>query len=73
MCVYFIYERRDLHFEVDSERQIFEKLFLAVSFMLRVFVRNLLRGSRLVLMSDLGYEPGLLRLITQHNTYFMAV
>ena len=46
MCVNFIYEWRDLQFKVDSERQIFEKLFKEISFALKVFGRNLLRGSR---------------------------
>ena len=40
VCVNFIREWR------DSERQIFEKLFLAILFILRVFARNLLRGNR---------------------------
>ena len=47
MCVNFIRERRDLEFNVDSERQIFlRNFFMAVLFTLRVFARNLLRGSR---------------------------
>ena len=37
---------QDLQFNVDSERQIFEKLFMANLFTLRIFLRNLLRGSR---------------------------
>ena len=33
VCAYFIHEWRDLHFKVDSERQIsFEKLFMAILF-----------------------------------------
>ena len=35
-----------LQFKVDSERQIFEKLFMAILFTLRVFARDLLRGNR---------------------------
>ena len=31
VCVNFIHELRDLQFIVDSERQIFEKLFIAIS------------------------------------------
>ena len=45
VCVNFIYEWRNLQFKVDSERQIFGKLFIAILFTLRVFIRNLLRGS----------------------------
>ena len=41
VCVNFIHNWWDLQFKVDSERQLFEKLFT-----LRAFVRNLLRGSR---------------------------
>ena len=59
---------RDLQFNVESERQIFEKLFVAGLFALRAFARNLLRGCRrknifhiTFLMADLGYEPRLLR------------
>ena len=44
--VNFIHERRNLQFKVDSERQIFVKLFIAILFTLRVIARNLLRGSR---------------------------
>ena len=47
VCVNLIHERRNLHFKVDSERQIFEKLFMVILFIyLRVFARNLLRGSQ---------------------------
>ena len=46
MYVNFIHEWRDLQFKVDSERQIFKKLFMAILFTLSVFARNLLRGSR---------------------------
>ena len=41
-CVNFIQKWR----QVDSERQIFEKLFMAIWFTLGVFARNLLRGYR---------------------------
>ena len=71
VCVNFICEWRDLQFNVYAERQIFEKLFHGMLFTLKVFARNLLRGSRRsnifyisFLMTDLGYEPRLLRLIT---------
>ena len=43
--VNFIHKRRDLQFKVDSKRQIFEKLFMAILFTLRISVRNLLKGS----------------------------
>ena len=46
VCVNFIHEWRDLQFKVDSEQQIFEKLFMAILFSLRVFARNLLRGNQ---------------------------
>ena len=46
VCVNFIHKWRDLQFNVDSKRQIFEKLFMAILFTLRVFARNLLRGNR---------------------------
>ena len=49
---------------------------MAGLFSLRVFARNLLSGIRrrnifhiLFLMTNLGYEPNLLRLISQHTTY----
>ena len=44
--VNFIYKWRDLQFKVESERQIFEKVFMAILFTLRVFARNLLKGNR---------------------------
>ena len=43
--VYFTRAWRDLQFKVNSERQIFEKLFLTILFALRVFTRNLLKGN----------------------------
>ena len=46
VCVNFLHTWRDLQFKVDSEWQIFEKLFMAILFTLRAFARNLLRGSR---------------------------
>ena len=65
VCVNFIHEERgDLQFKVDSERQIFEKLFMVT---LRDFAKSLLRASCrrkyiffiLILMSDLWFEPRL--------------
>ena len=47
VCINFIHEWRDLYFNVDSERQIYlRNTFKAFLFTLRVFARNLLRGSR---------------------------
>ena len=46
VCFNFIHEWRDLQYKVDFERQIFEKLYMAILFTLRAFARNLLRGSR---------------------------
>ena len=44
--VNFIRERRELQFNVDSERQIFENLFHGNFIYSQSFCRNLLRGSR---------------------------
>ena len=46
VCVNFKYEGRDLRCKVDSEWQIFEKVFTAILLTFRVFDRNLQRGSR---------------------------
>ena len=46
VCKNLIHKWRDLQYKVDSEWQIFEKLFVANLFTLRVFARNLLRGNR---------------------------
>ena len=43
MCLNFIHKWRDLQFKVDSERQIFEKPYMAILFTLRDFGRHLLR------------------------------
>ena len=45
VSVNFIHKRRDQQFKVDSERHIFEKLFMEILFTLRVFGKNLLRGN----------------------------
>ena len=46
LCVLiFIHKRRDIQFKVVSERQIFEKLFMAVFFTSSISAENLLRGS----------------------------
>ena len=41
-CEFF----KDLQFKVNCQRQIFEKFFKAYWFTIRVFARNLLRGSQ---------------------------
>ena len=67
-----IHEWRDLQFKIDAELQIFEKLLLANLFTLKVFTRNLLRGSCLkyfFFIPDLGFESSSSRLISQHSTY----
>ena len=46
VCGYFIREFRDLQFNIDSKRQIFEKLFMAGLFYSQSTPRNLLRGNR---------------------------
>ena len=46
VCVNFVHEWRYLEFKVDSKRQIFDKLFMAILFTFRIFARNLLRGRR---------------------------
>ena len=45
VCVNFIREWCGLQFNVDSKGRIFEKLFMGILFTLKVFARNLLRGS----------------------------
>ena len=58
--VYVIHEWWNLQHKADSERQIFEKPFMAILFTLIGFVWNLLRGCRqrniFILMSDLWFE-----------------
>ena len=60
VCVNFERKWRNLQFNVESERQIFEKLFNGrfILFTLRVFDRNVRRGN-LFVVPDLGHEPGL--------------
>ena len=77
VCVNFIREWRDIQFNVDSERQIFEKLFhgnfiYSQSFCQKSAVRKSPKkyfSYFIFLMTDLGYEPRLLRLINRHTTY----
>ena len=46
VCFNFIHKWWDPQFKLDSERQIFEKLFMAILFTLTVFAKNLFRESR---------------------------
>ena len=46
VCVNFIHERRDLQLKSTPNDRFFKKLFMAISFTLWIFARNLLRGSR---------------------------
>ena len=64
LCVIIFHKWRDLQFKVDSERQIFEKIFYEN--LIRVYTRNLLKRSRrrnilsyivLLEISDLEFEP----------------
>ena len=60
--VNFIYEWRDMPFKVNFERKIFEKFFIAILFIHKVFARNLLSGEvteelLFILMFDLVFEP----------------
>ena len=66
--VNFINMRRNLQFKVDSELQILEQLFMTILFIVRVFARNLLIGSRrrntfcilslcLAWCSNTGFKP----------------
>ena len=80
LCALILYvSGGTLLFNVDSERQILRNFFTARLFTLRVFARNLLREIRQrnifhisFLMTDLGYEPKLLRLISRHTTYWIT-
>ena len=67
VCVNFICEWRDLLFNIDSERQIFENIFNGNFILFPEFIPDL-RGKKIVkeilffhisfLMPDLGYKPG---------------
>ena len=54
VCLNFVRELQDLKINVDSERQIFEKLFMAVQQKSAESKKYFLY---LVLMSSLGFEP----------------
>ena len=74
VCVNFIHQWQ---FNVDSERQIFEKLFhdrfiYSQSFCLKSAERKSPKKyffPYFILMTDLGYGPRFLRLISRHTTY----
>ena len=60
-----MHEWRNLQFEVDSERQIFEKLYMEILFTLKSFCQKSADRKSpkkyfhiFVLMSDLGFELG---------------
>ena len=56
MCVTFIRKWRDLQFNVDSYRQIFEKLFRAnLEFLLEICSEEVAKEIFFILMSDLGF------------------
>ena len=61
MCVNFVHEWGNLQFKVDSERHVFEKIFMAILFTLRIFARNLLRGSwqRIFIFFRFDVWPGI--------------
>ena len=47
MRVNFVHDLREIYdLKVDSDRQILEKIFMAILFAHRVFARNLPRGCR---------------------------
>ena len=66
VCVNSIHKWRDLQFKVDSERQLFEKLFRAILFYSQSFCQKSAERkspkkyfSYFILMSGLGLEPWL--------------
>ena len=76
VCINFIHKWRDLHFKVDTEQQIFEKL----SWQLFIYSQRFCQTSAdrkspkkyfriFVLMSDLGFELVPYGLISQHTAY----
>ena len=60
VCVNFIRECRDLQFNVESEQQIFEKLFIADLLFSELLpeIAEEIFFLYFVLMPGLGYEPG---------------
>ena len=70
--VNFIRKWRDLQFNVDSEQQIFEKLFNGRFIYSQSFCQKsaeVIFFSYFVLISDLGSEPRSLGLKRRHTTY----
>ena len=77
VCINFRRKWLNLQFNVDSAQQIIWETFHGSFNYSQIFARNLLRGNRrrnifllyLILMSGLGLETRLLRLISQHTTH----
>ena len=61
VCVNFIHEWRNPQFKVDRTTDFLTNFFMTGLFTLRVFAKNLVRGSRrrnIFIFSDLGFEVG---------------
>ena len=74
VCLEFIQDWRDLHFNVNSYRQIFEKLFMAGLFTPRVFVRNLLwrnRRSSIFFIFRFDSCPGIRTRALRSTTHYL--
>ena len=77
VCVNFVRKWRNLQFNVDSERQNFEKLFHGNFIYSQSFCQKSAEMKSpkkyfsylIFLMTDLGYELRLLRLISRHTKY----
>ena len=75
LCVNIIHKWRDLAFNVESERQKHKKLSMAILFTLNFCQKSAERKSQWnifhisFLMIDLGYESGLLKIISRNTTY----
>ena len=69
----FLHEWQDLQFKVDSERQIFEKLFVTILFSLRVFARNLLSNifSYFRFLRDVWAEDLTTSFLSNKQTYYL--
>ena len=65
--LYFISKWRDLKFKVNTERQIFEEIFIANLFTLRVFATNLLRGNRVEIFFNILLSPRSLTRCLNHG------
>ena len=81
LCAFILYVSGGTYSLTSTPNdRFFRNFFMAVYFSLRVFARNLLRGSHpknilhiSFLMTDLGYEPRFLSLISRHTTYQTTV